>query len=367
MDKKICELCLSPDLGGLELYMFRLSQFLGENCISVVNESGKLKDKFALTQCSFKTLKRQKVLLSWMSARGLARIIDEEKIDILHLHWTKDLPVAIVAKLLSKRHPKIVQSRHMTMTRFKNDFFHRFLYKNLDGMIAVTQQVKAQIQKFVPSDICPKIEVSYIGANQPALISHEDKKERRTQLGLGESFTVGIVGRIEPPKGQWVLIDSVELLIKKGIDIKALIVGHAMSEGYLQALSHDIVMRGLQDRIIFTGFTNEAQAMMQVCDVVVLATENETFGMVLIEAMMCGVCVVASDSGGPLEIIDDGVDGLLFKTFDASNLVEKLEILHGNEELRRVLAVAGKEKALEVFESQKQFERLLSSLQAIQK
>jgi glycosyltransferase involved in cell wall biosynthesis len=263
-----------------------------------------------------------------------------------------------MAKLLSKRHPKVVQSRHMTMTRFKNDFFHRFLYKNLDGMIAVTQQVKAQIQKFVPSDICPKIEVSYIGANQPVIISNEDKKERRKELGLAESFTVGIVGRIEPQKGQWVLIDAIELLIKKGIDVKALIVGHAMSEGYLQALSRDIVMRGLQDRIVFTGFTNEAQAMMQVCDVVVLATENETFGMVLIEAMMCGVCVVASDSGGPLEIIDDGVNGLLFKTFDPSALAQKLETLQKDELLWTTLAIAGKTKALDMFEGQKQFEKL---------
>jgi glycosyltransferase involved in cell wall biosynthesis len=358
MNKKICELCLSPDLGGLELYMFRLSQFLGENCISVVNESGKLREKFHAQNLSFVTLKRRKVLLSWMSARALASIIDKEEIDILHLHWTKDLPVAIMAKLLSKRHPKVVQSRHMTMTRFKNDFFHRFLYKNLDGMIAVTQQVKAQIQKFVPSDICPKIEVSYIGANQPVIISNEDKKERRKELGLAESFTVGIVGRIEPQKGQWVLIDAIELLIKKGIDVKALIVGHAMSEGYLQALSRDIVMRGLQDRIVFTGFTNEAQAMMQVCDVVVLATENETFGMVLIEAMMCGVCVVASDSGGPLEIIDDGVNGLLFKTFDPSALAQKLETLQKDELLWTTLAIAGKTKALDMFEGQKQFEKL---------
>ena len=366
MATKICELCLSPDLGGLELYMFRLAQFLDGDCISVVNESGKLKDKFSLTKYSFKTLKRRKVLLSWMSARELARIIDDEKIDIVHLHWTKDLPLAVMAKLLSKRKPKVVQSRHMTMTRFKNDFFHRFLYKNLDGMIAVTQQVKEQIQKFVPSDICPSVVVSYIGANQPVIISNEDKKERRKELGLDESFTVGIVGRIEPQKGQWVLIDAIELLIKKGINAKALIVGHAMSEEYFQTLGRDIVMRGLSDRIVFTGFTNEAQAMMQVCDVVVLATENETFGLVLIEAMMCGVCVVASDSGGPLEIIEDSVDGLLFNTFDASSLAQKLEMLHSDEELRRFLAVTGKKKALEMFESRKQFEELRKVLENIE-
>ena len=131
-----------------------------------------------------------------------------------------------------------------------------------------------------------------------------------------------------------------------------------MSDEYLNTLSKDVVIRGLKDRIIFTGFTREAQTLMQVCDVIILATENETFGLVLIEAMMCGVCVVASDSGGPLEIIDDGVNGLLFKTFDSDDLADKLQKLYRDEVFTQTFAEAGKMKALEVFESEKQFEKL---------
>lgn len=358
MAHKICELCLSPDLGGLELYMMRASRYLGEECISVINENGKLKSYYEDTAYAYFTLKRRSVFLSWLGARELARIIDDEAIDILHLHWTKDLPLAVMAKLLSARKPKVVQSRHMTMTRFKDDFYHRFLYKNLDMILAVTHQVKFQIEKFIPSDICPKTEVLYIGAQQPVMISDEEKKSRRKQLGLDESFTVGIVGRIEPQKGQYVIIDAVEKLIKQGVDARALIVGHAMSDEYLNTLSKDIVIRGLKDQIILTGFTREAQTMMQLCDVMVLATENETFGLVLIEAMMCGICVVASDSGGPLEIIDDGVNGALFKTFDADDLADKLIRLYRDNAVREQYANAGKKKVLEMFESQKQFEQL---------
>lgn len=365
MANKICELCLSPDLGGLELYMMRASRYLGEHgeCISVINENSKLKSYYEGTTAHYFTLKRRNVLFSWFSARQLARILDDEAIDVLHLHWTKDLPLAIMAKLISKRKPRVVQSRHMTMTRFKDDFYHRFLYKNLDLMLAVTQQVKSQIEKFVPIEICPKVEVLYIGAEAPTIITEEDKKSRRKSLGLGESFTIGIVGRIEPQKGQYLVIEAVEKLIAQEIDARALIVGDAMSETYLETLQNDVALRGLSDRIIFTGFTREAQVMMQLCDVMVLATENETFGLVLIEAMMCGVCVVASDSGGPLEIIDDGINGLLFKTFDADDLADKLVRLQQESGLREGYAIAGKQKALEMFESQKQFEILYKTLE----
>lgn len=358
MTKKICEFCLSPDLGGLELYMMRASRYLGDTCISVINEKGKLKSYYEESPYRFATLKRRSVLLSWLNARKLARIIDDEEIDVLHLHWTKDLPLSIMAKLLSKRRPKVVQSRHMTMTRFKDDFYHRFLYKNLDMMLAVTQQVKSQIEKFIPSDIRPVTEVLYIGAEQPTVISSDERNERRQQMGLDKAFTVGIVGRIEEPKGQHILLEAVKALHQNGIDAKALIVGHAMDEGYLQKLQNDYT-----DIALFTGFTREAQVLMQLCDVMVLATENETFGLVLIEAMMCGVCVVASNSGGPLEIIDDGVNGLLFKTFDSSDLAEKLTLLYRDSVFRQAFAKAGRVKALEVFESQKQFAELQKVLE----
>jgi L-malate glycosyltransferase len=243
------------------------------------------------------------------------------------------------------------------MTRFKDDFYHRFLYKNMDMILAVTQQVKEQIEKFIRSEIRPKVETLYIGAQKPVIISDEERNHRREQLGLGMSFTVGIVGRIEKAKGQHLVLEAVRKMSKEGIDAKALIVGHAMDEKYSEQLQDEY-----RDIGIFTGFTNEAQTLMQLCDVMVLATDNETFGLVLIEAMMCDVCVVASDSGGPLEIIDDGVNGVLFKTFDNDDLSMKLALLQKESGLREIYAKAGKQKALDVFESQKQFERLQERL-----
>lgn len=358
MATKICELCLSPDLGGLELYMMRASRYLGDECISVINENGKLKSYYEETSYRYFTLKRRNILLSWLNARRLAKIIDDESIDVVHLHWTKDLPLAIMAKLLSARRPKVVQSRHMTMTRFKDDFYHRFLYKNMEMMLAVTQQVKKQIEKFVPREICPKVEVLYIGAEQPAVIDGNERIMRRKELGLDESFIVGIVGRIEEPKGQHILLQAVQKLVLDGVDSKALIVGHAMDEEYLARLKKEY-----SEIAVFTGFTREAQILMQLCDVVVLATENETFGLVLIEAMMCGVCVVASASGGPLEIIDDGENGLLFKTFDADDLANKLTLLYNDRVMCQTFAQVGKIKALERFESQTQFHELKNMLE----
>src|SRR5574344_26622 len=284
----------------------------------------------------------------------LAKIIDKEKIDIIHLHWTKDLPVVVFAKLLSKRKPKIVQTRHMHMTRFKSDFYHKFLYKNIHIMIAVTNLVKEQLEKFIPKDIIPKIETSYIGANTPKLLSNEEKNSLKKSFNIADEFIVCIVGRIEEAKGQHIALQAVENLRKNGIKIKTLVVGHYMDENYFSYLND-----------IFTGFVSNPTDLMQISDCVVLATKKETFGLVLIEAMKCGICVLGSNSGGPLEIIDDEKTGLLFESMNSDSLCEKLSFIIENEELKESLALNGKIKANEFFDSKKQFEDIKNRFSAL--
>ena len=359
--RKILELCLSPDIGGLELYMVRASHYLHESemdVVSVINESGKLEQYYKDTKYKYEKIKRSSTLLSFLTAKKLAKIIDDNSITIVHLHWTKDIPVAVLAKLISKQNPKLIQTRNMMMTRFKDDFYHRFLYKNIDLMLAVTKQVKEQIEKFIPSDVRPNVEVLYMGAQKPPIISDKEIKVIRDKYALSESFVVGIVGRIEERKGQYLVIDAIKELTSKSIDAKALIIGHAMSDDYLDFLKSNIEKDAIKDRVVFTGFTREVQKLMQACDVMILATDRETFGLVLIEAMQCEIAVVASDSGGPLEIIDNNESGLLFKTNDAHDLAKKLELLYGDKASRESLAKAGAKKASIVFDADKQFQEL---------
>jgi glycosyltransferase involved in cell wall biosynthesis len=362
--KNILELCLSPDLGGLELYMVRASHFLHERTkvVSVINKSGKLGQYYKDTKYHYESLARSSTLLSFLTARKLAKIIDVHKIEVVHLHWTKDIPVAVLAKLFSKQKPKLVQTRNMTMTRFKDDFYHRFLYKNMDLMLPVTHQVKGQLEKFIPLDIRPKVNVLYMGAQTPEKIQSDEKSVLRQKYELSNSFTVGIVGRIEEDKGQYLVIDAVKKLLHDEFDVKALIVGSPMHDDYLEALKVSVKKDAIEKNIIFTGFTTQAQKLMQVCDVVVLATRRETFGLVLIEAMKSGVAVIGTNNAGPLEIIDDNETGLLFTMQDSNSLAEKVKLLIENEEFKNKLARAGKEKAMKVFDSEIQFEKLFGVL-----
>jgi glycosyltransferase involved in cell wall biosynthesis len=353
------ELCVSPDSGGLELYMVRAALYLERKAevVSVINKKGKLSSYYG--ENSKVVLMDQPTLFSsFFEAKKLAKIIDTHAIDIVHVHWTKDLPLAVLAKQFAKHKPLLAQTRNMTMTRYKNDVYHRWLYKNIDLMLPVTYQVKEQLERFIPSEIRPKIHMLYMGAEIPTAIDEEQKQALRSTYGLKTKFTVGIVGRIKKEKGQYLVIEAVEKLLRKGYDVQALIVGHAMSENYLQELQEDVVKANLQEHVIFTGFTKEAQKLMQLCDCLVLATERETFGLVLIEAMACGICVLGTNNAGPLEIIDDNETGLLFEKNSSESMAQKIEMLLQDASFKERLAAAGQKKAHEKFDAAKQFEKL---------
>ncbi|MGG7072900.1 glycosyltransferase family 4 protein [Campylobacter sp. 9BO] len=347
---KILELCLSPDLGGLELYMKNATKNL--NSTAVIGKNSKLKAAFEAENLAFYEMDRFAVF-------HLANIIDSQNIDVLHIHWTKDILTAVLAKRLSRKKPKIVQTRHMHMTRFKSDFYHKFLYKNIDMIIAVTELLQEQINKFIPSNIRPKVKVCYLGVKEIAPLDKDKKLELRGSLGIENEFVIGIVGRVEEAKGQHIVLNAAKILRDLNINLRVLVVGGCMDEGYLNALKE----KHKDD--IFLGHVQNASEYMQICDCVVLATKKETFGLVLAEAMRAGVCVLASDSGGPLEIIDDSKNGLLFEAFNSKELARKLKLVIDDENFRQTLARNGKEKADNKFNEITHFAELVAILNEI--
>lgn len=364
INKNILEVCLSPDLGGLELYMGRCSQALAHSfntsCVIAVNS--KLKEYVQDLQ-TFEL--NRKSSFSFLIAIKLAKIIDQNKIDIVHLHWTKDIPIVVLAKLFSQRKPKVVQTRHMMMTRFKSDFYHKFLYRNIDCIIAVTKEVKNQLERFIPQKIRPQIEQIYLGVDIPNQFTENEITSLKQELQCENSFVIGMVGRINEAKGQYLLIEAIKKLKSKSLDLKVFFVGHAMDESYLEGLNNKIVEYSLEDSIQFLGFVKQPQKFMQMCDVMIMASKNETFGLVTIEAMAMGTCVIGSNSGGVLEIIKDEVDGLLFEQSNDNSLATKIQMLYNDRNLLQSLSKNAQNKAKECFDSLKHFNNLENLLKKL--
>lgn len=359
----ILSLCLSTGLGGLELYALRSAAHLSksESVLVVCKADAKLHKQITSSGLNAATLNVRFSPLPILAALQLARIIDHNNIDIVHMHWGKDLPLASLAIKLSKKKPAMVYTRQMQITRMKTDFYHRFLYKEMSLMLAITNQLRDRCAHMLGDDAGKRVKTLYYGVPNPEQqLTTAEIISKRKELSLNEhDFVVGLFGRLEEQKGQHLLIKAIAEAQQEGINLKAIIVGHEMNEGYRDQLKNLATDYKVSENIIFMDFVDTPQEIMQICDCVLLATYMETFGLVLPEAMRCGIAVIGSNAGGVPEIIDHDKTGLLFEPKNITDLKEQLCTLYNKKEKRQQLALAGREKADRVFNNEQHFKNLL--------
>ena len=357
----ILTLCLSKDLGGLELYALRTALFYADNhkVIFVTSPDSKLSEKLKADAIDIRYLEPAMRALPLISAFRLARIFDQNNIEIIHMHWGKDLALAALAKFLSKSKPKLVYTRQMMITRYKTDFYHRFLYSQLDIMLTITKQLEGLCKKFIPAKNI-NIQTLYYGVDKPKQILDKDEiiALRKEKGFSADDFIVSLFGRLEQGKGQHLLIKAVAKANANNKPIKALIVGHEMTDGYRNTLNQLAEDNNVSNNIIFNGFVDNPQQLMQISDCLCLTTSEETFGLVLPEAMRAGIAVIGSNKGGVPEIIEHRVSGLLFESGDADDLYQQIAHLFNSPDEKSKLAEQGKQKADEEFNSNTHFKKL---------
>jgi len=364
---KLMELCLSPNKGGLELYFADISNALvGE--FDMVNVIANDSNVTPFIQGNHPILKLKKLVhyFPLLSAFKLAKLIDEQAIDVVHMHWNNDLTLAVFSKLLSNRKPKLILTRHMKFPSKKDSFFHKFLYKNVDHIFAITQTMADDLNRFIPADVRPNISVNYLGIDTLDSMPDNIIEQQRAKYDPNNNhFLIALVGRIDFDKGHDFLLGALKIAKAKGLPFKALVVGHPMSESYLEGLKQRVVDAGLEQHMLFTGFVDEPKLLMQACDVLVLPTIEETFGLVLIEAMSVGVPVIGSNRGGVPEIIEDQVTGLLFESCDEKSLFEALNTMYAQPQNAQEYAKKAKLLTHTKFNKDKHIARLVRDLKEI--
>jgi glycosyltransferase involved in cell wall biosynthesis len=148
----------------------------------------------------------------------------------------------------------------------------------------------------------------------------------RAELGLPPGPLVGVFSRIAPWKGQDVLIEALAGLPGIG----CIVVGAPLfgEDAFAAELRERAAARGLSDRVLFLGQRADVPRLMQAVDVVVHpSVDPEPFGRTLVEAMLAGVPVIATDAGASTEILDGGAAGTLVPPRQAAPLASAIAAL----------------------------------------
>lgn len=163
----------------------------------------------------------------------------------------------------------------------------------------------------------------------------------RAALGLPQGPLIGVFSRLAPWKGQHVVLEALQNIP----DLQCILVGSALfgEDAYAQRLQTLVAEAGLSDRVRFLGQRSDVPVLMKAVDVVVHpSVDPEPFGLTLVEAMLAGTPVLATDAGASAEILDGGAAGTLVPPGDAGALASALRaFLAAPEPYRAKAVVAG--------------------------
>jgi glycosyltransferase involved in cell wall biosynthesis len=265
----------------------------------------------------------------------------EGNFELIHTHgYFADVISTPAAKLLGiphlcTCHGFISDGRWLDFYNFMDRVALRFA----DRVIAVSSTLKGElIKKGIRTGNIEVIRNAVEMVSSEAL--REVQGQRRGLLGIrSDEFVVGYVGRLSREKGVRYLIEGSALLYKKGENVRTVIIGDGPEKKNLEEQARS---NGILNEVIFLGFEREPGKWLPTMDVFVLPSLTEGTPMALLEAMSCGLPVIASAVGGIPEIVEPMRNGILIRAGQAAEIANCLSNLQKDEALRHRLGAEGR-------------------------
>ncbi len=154
-----------------------------------------------------------------------------------------------------------------------------------------------------------------------------------------------------------------------GLDAHLLLIGSAKfvasatrfdNDAYVAGLHAQVADAGLQERVSFLGEREDVPALVRALDVLLLPSEEEPFGRALMEAMALGVPVLATDVGGPAEIVEDGREGYLLPPHEPAAWAQAIRRLAASPERAAEMGLAGRRRVEGEFTIDRHVARMLA-------
>jgi len=262
------------------------------------------------------------------------------KFDIVHINAITDGLVGMAACQTNRAlvwHIREFMEEDLSL-QFRNKREAMRLLNKSKVVIAISKAIK---EKYEPLIHCP-IKVVYNGIDV-------DRFYTKRKIFASDIVNICIVGRIDPGKGQEQLIEASILLFDRGYNFNVRIVGKNQYPTYKEQLVKKINESKYANRFTFVEHTMEIEREYEKSDILCVCSKKEGFGRVTVEGMVSGMLVIGANTGGTIELIEDGVTGYLYEEGNANSLASKIELSISDIAKSRNIAEKGREKSRNIF------------------
>jgi glycosyltransferase involved in cell wall biosynthesis len=277
-------------------------------------------------------------------ARRLSKLLDEIRPSVF---VTNSVKAHVIGSLTRKRKhvPLIWYMRDGLEDRVLSRKLLTLLSRRCDLTVCISRYVAAQFRKYVSASVPANVIYNIVDLSRfrPGALPPADLRKKP------EEIWYGIVGAITPLKGHDIFLDAAEKVLCELPNAIFAIVGnnpYVTEAGlrYEERLRQRVRNSPLRDRVKFVGFRNDVPGILSQLDILVQPNRGpEGLGRSVLEAMACGVPVIAVNKWGPTELIEDGRTGLLFAPLDTEQLAAHMLRLGGDESLRKTMGKRGHE------------------------
>lgn len=265
----------------------------------------------------------------------IKKIQEEEKYDIVHVHT----PVASFVSRLALRKEKklkIIYTCHGFHFYKGSPLINWFLFYPLekiaarwtDALVTINSEDFELASNFKLRGNGQVSKIHGVGIEKDKYVTKKfNKHEYRRKLGISdEDFVILVLAELNKNKNHIQLVKAMGILKKRYPNIKAIFAGTGPLE---EKIKNQIKQNNLEDKISMIGWRNDVKELISLSDVVGLFSKREGLGKCLLEAMVCGKSVIATNTRGPRELIEHEENGFLFEVGDiesTANAIEKIYI-----------------------------------------
>jgi L-malate glycosyltransferase len=348
----ILQISSASSFGGGERYLADLTNSLiarGHNLYVAVRPRSPLIRHLQLPPENILRLPLRNAL-DVQSAHELDRFVRRQGIEVVHAHMARDYSLASYAARRN-RQTKFVATRHVL---FQLNRIHRHTLARATRVIAVSAAVAKELrsQKIV-SDSQIAVVPNGIDVDRFARArAHFDRAQFLRGMGLhADCLLVGSVGELRTLKRHDDFIRAAAMIVGKFPEAQFVLAGldTSASGEVRKQLEKLVVELGLKDCFYFLGWLDDAEKLLCALDVFVSASETESFGLAIVEAMAAGTAVVATETEGAQEVIEDHKTGLLVPIGDVERLAESVIDLLEDPETRHTIAAQSAQSAAKRF------------------
>ena len=284
-----------------------------------------------------------KIFANYRAYRQLVKIIDEENINLIHCHNPTGGVMARLAACMSRSKPRVIYTAHglhfYQGAPLKNWLLfypvERYLATKTDCLITINSEDRLRVEHFRLREGGIVRQIHGVGVDLERFKKRPDQYgPMREKLGIPEgAFHIVTAAELNDNKNQKTVIEAIASL--KDPDIYYSICGKGPMMARLKQL---IAAYSLQDRVRLMGYCTSMEDILQSADCFAFPSKREGLGIAAVEALACGVPVVAAKNRGTREYMIDGVNGLICPATDAGAFADAIRKLKDDNLLYGQLA-----------------------------